>query len=181
MNSISNFNLSQYRKSLLTQLSNRNRKESFFYIDIIQELKNMHTKNKELKEQNELLIKEISAFKKEIIRYFSHLKLMISSYSKSVGSNYSQMDQLEKELAKILKENKIYANKLVEMMSDNIKLKETNEIMTAKNRQMNKRVNEVEEMLKSFQITNKTLSENECYLKQSISYAEKENFILNEY
>jgi hypothetical protein len=88
---------------------------------------------------------------------------------------------LEKELSDSLKENKNYSNKLVEMLTENMKIKENNENLISSNSAKTSRIQELENIIKNQDIGIQSLSDNEVYLKTNISKVEKENFKLNEY
>lgn len=87
---------------------------------------------------------------------------------------------LEKELSESIKENKNYSNKLVEMLTENMKLKENNENLINQNSAKQNRISELENIIRNQDIAIKTLTDNESYLKVNISKLEKDNFKLNE-
>jgi len=90
-------------------------------------------------------------------------------------------------MANILKENKKYSTKLLEVMSENNNLKDKYEIVLSQNKaykrrlaELEKRVTKTDEIKKNYEIAVKTFNDNESYLKRSISSVEKENYDLNE-
>jgi len=92
----------------------------------------------------------------------------------------TKISELEIELQKTLKENKNYSNKLLELLTENLKLKENNEKLLSQNSSKHDRICELEIIIKNQEVAIQTFTENEAYLKVNISTVEKENFKLNE-
>ena len=62
--SSNNFDIKDYKKYLLNQLVDRNKRESFIYQDIIKDYKELYAKYKTLNEKNQILDRELISLKK---------------------------------------------------------------------------------------------------------------------
>lgn len=156
------------KKNLFNYLSHRNKIESNAFDDIIKNYKDLLQKLKKFTEKNEMLERENNSLKR------------ITGDSASLNDMQQKIQGLEKELNETMKENKSTSGKLLEILTEKMKMKDTIDSLTKQSVTKQQRVLELEEIVKSQDEQLIKLREDNQFLKTENGKIEKQNITLNE-
>jgi chromosome segregation ATPase len=157
------------RNELYNKLLERNKKESQYFDGIIKDYRELLIRLKDSNSKVELLERENNVLKR------------ITGDPVSMNELQSKIQSLEKELSDSLKENKINSNKLVDIISDNLKMKDTNDSLTKQLSTRTARLIELEQIVKEQDEQLIKLREDTVFLKSENTKLEKQNISLNEH
>lgn len=92
----------------------------------------------------------------------------------------SKVQLLEKELSSSLKENKNFSSKFFDTLTENMKYKENIDYLNIQNSTKQKRINELDEIVKKLEKENTQLTFDLNLVRAEMSLFEKNNQDLNE-
>lgn len=189
------FDFLSYKKQLFLTLLDKNKKESHCFDDLIKNYNNLYANYKKLSEKFESIERENFSLKK--FGKFEYKTLFINrttdtgrtSSSNISGGSLSALNnnelqikiqQLEKELNEKVKELSNNSGKLVEFLTENMKMKEQIEQLTSQNNSKQTRIIELEQIVKEQDDEIIKLREHIDYLRKDNSVLEKQNMSLND-
>lgn len=156
------------KNELYNNLVNRNVRESIAYDDIIKNYKDLLTKFKKTVDKSEMLDRENNSLKR------------ITGDPTTMNELTQKIQVLERELTDSMKENKSTSNKLLEILTDNLRLKDTNENLNKQNITKQARLLELEQIVKEQDEQLHKFREDNQFLKGENAKLEKQNISLNE-
>lgn len=117
------FNFETYKANLLKEILNKEKQDVHPYEDLILNHRNVLSKYRKLQEKVSMIDKEMNYSR--IGRSTSINQQNLSAFSsKEFDQLSNKIQELEKENSELMKENKVSNNKLLEVISENMKLKE---------------------------------------------------------
>jgi hypothetical protein len=159
---------SSLKENLYNKLVLRNKTETSFFENIIKNYRDLMNRLKQSNDKIEILERENNVLKR------------ITGDPVSMNDMQQKIQTLEKELSDTLKENKTNSSKLLEILTDNLKMKDTNDSLSKQLATKTSRIIELEQIVKEQDdLINKLRDDNAFYKSENIKL-EKQNISLNE-
>jgi WD40 repeat protein len=156
------------KQNLLKLLNHRNKTETDSFEDIIKHYNDLLCKYWKQNKEVERLCREMNS----VIR--------ISGDPTVTNELQSKVYTLEKELTETIKENNSTSNKLCEILTDKIRMKDEIDTLTKQNNTRHARILELEEIVNNQDREISKLKEDIRFLKSENAKLEKQNISMNE-
>jgi hypothetical protein len=157
------------KKELYNKLVARNKRESLCFEGLVKDYKDLLVRLREANGKIEMLDRENNVLKR------------ITGDPVTMNDLQSKVQSLEKELSDTLKENKVNSNKLVDIISDNLRMKDTNDNLNKQCITKTARIIELEQIVKEQDDELVKLRGDVVFLKSENTKLEKQNISLNEH
>jgi hypothetical protein len=156
------------KKDLYERLAQRNKKESQCFEGIVRDYRELLVKLRDANGKIEMLDRENNVLKR------------ITGDPVTMNDMQGKVQALEKELSDTLRENKVSSNKLVDIISDNLRMKDTNDSLSKQCITKTARIVELEQIVKEQDDELNKLRGDVAFLKGENTKLEKQNISLNE-
>ena len=156
------------KEQLYNKLYNRNKTESSCFDDIIKNYKDVMIRLRNAHDKADMLERENSALK------------LVTGDPLSLNELQHKIQSLEKELSDSLRENKINSSKIIELVTENYKMKDTNDNLNKQIATKTSRILELEQVVREQDDQLNKLSQDNSFYKSENIKLEKQNISLNE-